>query len=134
MAEIKSDAVTVVAPFEKLRTHLENLNHFESLLTSDRIVDWKSTEETCSFTVKGMTDIGMKREGSGLDSGIKLIAHGANPFDFTMDINIRSIDDQKSEVQVVFDGQMNFMIQTMASTPLKNLFNMMVNNLAGQFS
>ncbi|UTW60778.1 hypothetical protein KFE98_12045 [bacterium SCSIO 12741] len=134
MAVIKSDAVTVVAPFETLRTHLENLNHYETLMTSDRIVDWQSTEDTCSFTVQGMTSIGMKREGTGLDSGIHLVSHGKNPFEFTMDILIRSVNDESCEVEVSFDGKMNFMIQTMASTPLKNLFNMMVNNLANQFS
>ena len=36
--------------------------------------------------------------------------------------------------ELTFDGNMNFMIRTMASGPLTNLFNMMADNLVKQFA
>jgi carbon monoxide dehydrogenase subunit G len=98
-----------------------------------KIENWKSDNDTCSFTVKGLAGIGMKKESSESGKNVHITSHGKNPFDFTLDIDFKDNGDS-CNTQLTFDGNMNFMIQTMASGPLTNLFNIMADNLVKKFS
>ena len=61
MATFKSKTVEVNADLKSVNDFLSNLNNLEKLMPEDRIQKWESTDETCSFTIKGLAGIGMKR-------------------------------------------------------------------------
>jgi len=133
MAEIKSNEFKVSISASEVKEFLSDLNNIEQLMPEDKIKDWKSGDNTCSFTIKGLSGIGMKRDDSSEVNGVHLVSHGKNPFDFTLDIIINDEGDSCSS-QIVFDGNMNFMIQTMAKGPLTALFNIMGEKLVERFS
>lgn len=133
MAELKSDKVTVKASAESVYTFLTDLNNVEKLIPSERVSDWKSTSDTCSFTIKGLAGISMKLGESESNKKVHLDSHGKNPFDFSLDIHLEN-GEGTCNAQLIFEGNMNFMLQTLASTPLTNLFNMMANKLVEEFN
>ncbi|MGY8952765.1 MAG: hypothetical protein ACKVJP_05315 [Flavobacteriales bacterium] len=133
MAEIKSDSVKIEATASSIQSFLNDANNIEQLMPEDKITKWQSDNNTCSFNIKGLAGIGMKREESSIANQVHFVSHGKNPFDFNLDINITE-DGNSCSAQIVFDGNMNFMIMTIAKTPLTNLFNNMSETLVKKFS
>ncbi|MCB0482146.1 MAG: hypothetical protein KDC83_11980 [Flavobacteriales bacterium] len=133
MATLTSNKVAVNATPEVVYKFISNLNNIEQLLPQDRVVNWDSTNDTCSFTIKGLAGISMKLGICEPYTNVHLDSYGKNPFDFTLNVHI-SETETGCEAQIVFDGNMNFMLQTLASTPLTNLFNMMTKKLAERFN
>lgn len=128
MTTIKSKTVTVNSSGEEIKNFFSDLNKLEKLMPQDRIENWESTEETCSFSIKGLATIGMKREDADA-SKVKLVSHGKNPFPFTLSIIMSDNGEGTSDCYVEFEGKMNAMLSMMAKQPLTNFFNMLVDEL-----
>lgn len=94
----------------------------------EQVTNWKSTSDECSFTINGMATLGMKLTEKTPNSLVKAVKHGQAPFDFTLSCHI---DDkgESSEVQLVFDADLNPMLKMMAERPLTNFLNLLVDRL-----
>ncbi|MCB0484399.1 MAG: hypothetical protein KDC37_07525 [Flavobacteriales bacterium] len=132
MAIINSDSFTIPATPTEVSEYLSSAPNYRRLFPEDRIENWEDDERHFSFTLKGLARIGM--EIQEITSGQKVIlkSHGKNPFEFHLNISIAE-QSGKAVVDIAFDGNMNFMIETMASKPLRNLFNTMAENLGIYF-
>lgn len=133
MATIKSKEVQINSSSIDIYNFLSDLNNLQNLMPEEKVVNWTSDSETCSFTIKGLSGIGMKKDLGIEGEKVHIISHGKNPFDFILDIDLKETNGVTS-AQLTFDGNMNFMIQTMASGPLTNLFNMMADKLVSKFA
>lgn len=107
---------------------LTDMNNFQKLLPDDKIENWQSTNEDCSFRIKGMTDIGMKRIASTPNSLINIVSHGKVPFSFTLNIHL-SEENNITTSYMVFDGEVNPFMVLMVEKPLTNFFNMLAEKL-----
>jgi len=110
-------------------TFLCDLNNFEQLLPQDKIENWSSTNEECTFRIKGMTDIGLKKVDSTPDSLINLVSHGKVPFNFTLNLHLSAKEDNLTEAYLLFDGDINPFMKMMVEKPLTNFFGMLVDKL-----
>ena len=128
MAKIESKKLEINSPASNVYEFLLDLNNLERLMPSEKIEGWNSTENNCSFNIKGLSKIGMKRVASTPNMVINLASDGKNPFDFTLDIHIEE-NGQTCLAQIKFDGNMNPFIKAMVESPLKNFFNMLVEKL-----
>ena len=106
---------------------LSDFNNFQKLMP-EQVVDWKSTSDECTFTIKGMATLGMKITERTPNSLIKVIKNGSAPFDFTLSCMIDDLQ-QQCAVQLAFDADLNPMMKMMASKPLTNFLNLLVNKL-----
>lgn len=128
MAKIESKKLEINSSATDIYQFLFDLNNLEQLMPSDKVESWKSDEEQCSFNIKGLSKIGMKRVSGTPDSIINIVSEGKNPFDFTLDIHLEANGDT-CYGQIVFDGKMNPFIKAMVEKPLTNFFNMLVEKL-----
>lgn len=134
MTTISSKRVQVKANSKDVCTFLSDMNNIKELLPSEKVENWESDIDTCSFTIKGLAGIGMKKVDSDDTGLVKIASHGKNPFEFTIDIRVDSTDDSSSEAQLEFNGKLNMMLEMMAKTPLTNLFNIMADKLVEQYN
>lgn len=104
------------------------------LFPEEKIENWESTNEYCTFRIKGMTDIGLKRVASTPNSLIYLDSYGKVPFKFTLNIFLNSTTDNKTEAHLEFDGDVNPFLKMMVETPLTNFFNMLSDKLVQKFN
>jgi len=127
MTKIESDKVTVNKSAKDVYDFLSDFNNFEKLMP-EQVVDWKSTTDECTFTIKGMATLGMKIVEKTPNSLIKVVKNGSAPFDFTL---LCTIDDLQNQcaVQLAFDAELNMMMKMMATKPLTNFLNILVNKL-----
>lgn len=128
MTRIESDAVKVGKPAEHVYSFLSNFNNFQKLMP-EQVTNWESTEEECSFTIAGMATLGMKIVEKNPPIFIKVTRNGSAPFDFTLDCNIKPLAENESEVMLAFNADLNPMLKMMATKPLQNFLNLLVQRL-----
>ncbi|MFH2096021.1 MAG: hypothetical protein ABIJ16_09980 [Bacteroidota bacterium] len=128
MTRIESDKKTVNKPDEILFGFLCNLNNWEQLMP-DRVADWKSTETSCYFSIKGTANLGMRIYKTEPYSGIMLADDGKVPFPFRFEVIINKLDYLSSEILFAFEADLNPMLKMLAVAPLKNFLNMIADKL-----
>ena len=127
MTRIESDKTTISKTAKEVYDFLSDFNNFQKLMP-EQVVDWKSTSDECTFTIKGMATLGMKIIEKTPNSLIKVAKNGSAPFDFTLLCMIEDLQ-QQCVVQLAFDADLNPMMKMMASKPLTNFLNILVNKL-----
>lgn len=127
MTKIESDKVSVNNSAESTFAFLGDFNNFQKLMP-DQISNWESTAEECSFTIKGMANIGMRIAERIPSKEIKIQSTAKSPFRFQLNCLLESTE-KGCIVYFVFESDLNPMIQMMVEKPLRNLFNSIVNKL-----
>lgn len=128
MKEIASEKLTINCPQEKIFQFLSNFNNFGKLMP-EQIINWQSTEDTCSFTIKGMTDLSMKIKEKMPSHTILISSYGKVPFDFELKCSFDVINQSQTGSQLIFLADLNPMLSMMASKPLLNFVNMLNSQL-----
>ena len=130
MTNITSDTKRVDYSAEQIYQFIVDFNNFEALLPQDKVENFKADGDTCSFRIKGMTDLGLKIVGVEKHSRINMVSNGKVPFSFKMDVLIDSPGDDNSDVHIEFEGDINPFMKMMVEKPLTNFFNMLVDRLS----
>lgn len=117
---------------EEVFIFLADLNNLEKMMPS-QVVNWKSTSEECSFTIKGMSDMILKISDKKPNSLVSMESGSSKPFPFTLNAEIQP-ESEKSQVRLVFDGKVNAFMSMMIEKPLSNFFNMLLDGLDNHFS
>lgn len=130
---IKGNTVHVEANRQEIFDFLSDSNNMIHLLPQDKISDFKSTDDMCSFKVQGGVTISLIQDGAdGLD--ILFMKSGEkSPFPFKLGINMKEIEGQ-TEGFIQFDGEVNAFLKMMVERPLTSLFNYMSDQLKEHFS
>ena len=121
MTTIESKHVEIAKGAQELYTFLQDMNNFQQLLPQDRISEWKSDGQSCSFKVQGAATIGLQLDGGTAPSHVRLKATERSPFPFTLDVYLEE-KGGITEARQVFNGDINPFIKMMVEKPLKNLF------------
>lgn len=129
---IDSTKVIVNASQEEIFNFLTDSNNIIELLPQDKIADFKSDKEQCSFKVQGGVIISLIQDGSDGMDVIKLKSGQGTPFPFKLSIKIAPQGDQ-CEGYIHFDGEVNMFLKMMVEKPLTNLFNYMSQKLQEKF-
>ncbi len=128
MTEIKSDTVTIKNNAQNIYYFLGDFNNFEKLMP-EQVINWHATPDSCSFTIKGMTDLGMKMKEKTEFSKIIWASDGKAPFEFTLESDLQDRDDNSTEVNLIFNADLSPMLKILAMRPLQNFLNMLTGKL-----
>lgn len=130
MTTIESKHVEIAKSAQELYTFLQDMNNFQQLLPQDRISEWKSDGQSCSFKVQGAATIGLQLDGGTEPSHVRLKATERSPFPFTLDVHLND-KGGSTEAWQVFNGDINPFIKMMVEKPLKNLFDHIADKMKG---
>lgn len=130
---IKGNTVLVNGSQAEVLEFLNDSNNLLHILPQDKISDFKSTNEMCSFKVQGGVIISLVQDGSDGKDILYMKSGEKSPFPFRLTINMKDVDG-KTEGFIQFDGQVNAFLKMMVEKPLTNLFNYMSNKLEEHFS
>ena len=129
---IDSTKVIVNASQQDIFAFLTDSNNIKELLPQDKITDFQSDKEQCSFKVQGGVIISLVQDGNDGFDVIKLKSGEGTPFPFKLFINITTQGEQ-CEGFIHFEGEVNMFLKMMVEKPLSNLFNYMSNKLQERF-
>lgn len=121
MTRIESKHVEIAKPAQELYTFLQDMNNFQQLLPRERISDWKSDGNSCSFKVQGAATIGLQLDGGTEPNHVRMKATERSPFPFTLDVHL---DEQNGVTKAYqeFNAELNPFIKMLVEKPLQNLF------------
>ena len=130
---IKGNTVLVNASQEAVFKFLSDSNNLVHILPEDKISDFQSTDQMCSFKVQGGVIISLVQDGNDGNNILFMKSGEKSPFPFKLSITMEVKGDQ-TEGFIQFDGEVNTFLKMMVERPLRNLFNFMSEKLQSHFS
>lgn len=117
---------------KELFEYISNMNNMPPVLP-EQVVNITADNDNLSFTIQGMGSVALRVSKREPNRFIQLLPEGKVPFQFALNIYIRSSEQQTantlSECYFEIDAQLNPLMQMMASRPLQNLVNMMAEKV-----
>ncbi len=132
MSKFESDKISINCPAEKIFTFLSDFNNFGKLMP-EQVTDWKATEETCSFSIQGMAQLAMKITEKTPFSKLVYSSESPSPFEFTLEMNLGTVSDNQCTSQIIFNANINTMMNMMLQRPLQNFVNLLNQKLKQTF-
>ena len=126
--EIISNKETVNTSIEVVFNFLSNMNNYQQLMP-EQVTEWTSEVDECRYVLNGMAQIGMKISEKIAYEKIIIHSHGKVPFAFTLNVEISENTTGTSDVQLIFNGDVNLFMKPMLEKPLTNFFNFIVQRV-----
>ncbi len=125
---LESPKVSVDQSAQHLFDSLSDVRNFEKLMP-DTIAKFEVLgDDAFLFGLKGMPEIKLKMKEKVAPNKIVLGA-ASDKLPFTLTANIDSVADQKSEVQLHFDGEFNAMMAMMVKGPISKFIETLAANM-----
>ena len=131
MVTIESERVEVNNDKADTFLFLGDFNNYEQMMP-DQITGWESTADECSFNIKGMASIGMKIDEKVDGREIRIKSTNKSPFRFDLNCFLDGEGDTCT-AHLVFESDLNPMLQMMVEKPLTSLFNHIMQRLKANF-
>jgi hypothetical protein len=132
MLVIQTPNQKLAASQEVVYAYMSDMNNLQHLMP-EQVTNWKSDIDACSYTIKGMADIGMRITARKPSDQIEIHSEGKGPFSFSLLISIWS-EGSQSFAGLKFEGDVNPFLSMMVEKPLSNFFNLLMENLGKQFA
>ncbi len=130
--EFQSHEVRLAVPAAKAFAFLSDLNNLEHLMP-EQVINWQSTDKSCSFDIKGMAHINLEKAESIPDRMIHIISGPDNPIDIEFRCNLDKAGDDQTSASIVLSADLSPMLKLLASGPMQNLVNIMADKLSAEF-
>jgi carbon monoxide dehydrogenase subunit G len=132
MLVIETPQQNLKATQQEVYGFLADMNNLQKLMP-EQVVHWKSDADSCTYTIKGMADIGMRVLERKPFESIHIQSEGKGPFAFTLTLSVKD-DGEHSKAGLKFEGDVNPFLKMMVEKPLSNFFNLLIQSLGKQFS
>jgi len=129
MTKIESKIGKLKQSDEKIFAFLSDFNNFKSLIPADKVKNWKSTTDSCSFSVDGIGDAGMRIIERIPNSLIKVSSEGNTPVNFFFWIQLKMTDESNTAIRLVIEPQVNPLMLGMLKGPLQNFVDMLIDQV-----
>lgn len=125
---IESDKVTIAKSSQVVFDYLCDFNNIVHLLPQDKISDWRSDADQCSFKIQNAAIIPLVKKDVHPVHKIDIVSGEKAPFPFTLIVHIKETETG-CECHMHFNGEINAFLKMMVMKPLTNLFNYMADRL-----
>ena len=96
-------------------------------LMPESLQNFEAREDGFKFGLKGMQEIALKIEN--VTDNQVVLKSASSSLDFSLIGNLEDAGENKTEVQLLFEGEFNPFIKMMVEKPLQNFINALTDNL-----
>ncbi len=132
MVKIESKKVEIKRNVEFVYEYLADFTHF-SMVANDKIENFKATQDRCSFTIKGMTDMGLKIISRMPNESITISndtdVPSSMPLNFLIIFEFERVEPYVTKVVVKMELDANPMIAMMVKKPLEKFVNSLADGM-----
>jgi carbon monoxide dehydrogenase subunit G len=114
---------------EKVYNFLTDFNNFKNLIPEDKISNWKSDENSCSFSVNPIGETGIKIIEKEPFKLIKLKSLDGDKYNFTFWVQLKKLEEKDTRMKLTLEADLNPMIQMMAKKPLQEFLDKLIDQL-----
>lgn len=125
---LESPKVNVDQSAQYLFDQLSNVKNFEKLMP-DTIAKFEVTgDDSFIFGLKGMPEIKLRVKEKNAPSRI-LLGAASDKLPFSLEAKIDSVSENKSDVQLLFQGEFNAMMAMMVKGPITKFIETLAQNM-----
>ena len=124
---LESPKVSIQKPNHEIFEFLAKVENFEKIMP-ENTEKFEIKENGFLFALKGMPEIKVKMHEQEPSNKVVLISAN-DQIPFTLTGNINETGEGTSEVQFVFNGKFNFMMEMMIKGPLQKFINTLSSNI-----
>lgn len=124
---LESPKVKIDKSKEEIYNYLNKVENFKDLMP-ENIDKFEASENSFLFALKGMPEIRLKLIEQDSKNQV-VLGSASDKFPFTLTANIEGLNDESSEVQLIFDGQFNTMMAMMVKSPLQKFIDTLITNI-----
>lgn len=132
MVKIESKKIEIKRNVEFVYEYLADFTHF-SMVANDKIENFKATQDRCSFTIKGMTDMGLKIISRMPNESITISndtdVPTSMPLNFLIIFEFERVEPYVTKVIVKMELDANPMIAMMVKKPLEKFVNSLADGM-----
>ena len=141
--KVVSDVQKIDCAIEKVFSFLSDFNRVGSIINmarqmggeemaslSDKIEDIRTTEDSCTFMIKGVGEMGMVIVEREVPKLIKFGGDGRVPFDFNMWIQLLENGPYDTRMKITFEADLNMLMKMMLKGKLEKGINQLAEGLA----
>ncbi len=114
---------------EQLYGILSDFDKLGAMLPKDKISDWQTTGDSCSFVVDKAGKIELKIIEKEPFKLIKIEGGGPVPAGFNLWIQLKKTDAYKTAIRITVKADVNVMMRTMLKKPLQKGLDNMIDSL-----
>jgi len=129
MGKIESKIGQIRQSDDKIYNFLSDFNNFHKLIPADKVKNWNANSDSCSFTLDGIGDAGMRIIEKTPNSLIKITSEGKTPISFLLWLQLKKIDENNTAIKIVIEPQVNQMIMMMVKEPLQGFVDMIIDQV-----
>lgn len=126
MTKFESRIGKIQSSQEKVFNFLSDFNNFKQFIPGDKVDNWKSDIDTCSFNVSGIGEVGLKIVEKDPFDLIKITGNGMASVEFYLWIQLKEVIEKDTRVKLTMKAELNPMMKMVASKPLNNFLELMV--------
>jgi len=127
--EIESRIGKIKANQEKVYALLADFNNLAKFVPNDKVTDFTSNVDSCSFTIDKIGKFGMRiieREPSKL---IKIVNDENVPFQFKMWVQLKEVSETDTRVKITLKAELNPMLKMVAQKPLTTFVETLIDKI-----
>ena len=130
MLKLESKIGTILHSDEKIYQYLLDFDNIKNLIPGDKIKNWQSQEDSCSFTVTGLGDAGVRILEKEPFKLIKLTGIDEGKYNFFFWIQLKQVAENDTKIRLTMHVELNQVMQMMAKNPLKTFLDTLVDQLS----
>ncbi len=114
----------------KIFEFVSNFDNFKDLLPANKISEWESSQDRCSFRVDPLGKIGLLIVEKEAWKLIKIESDpGFSSHQFTLWIQLKAVSEKDTRIRITIEPRVNKMLQPMIKGPLQKLANGIVDRM-----
>jgi len=134
MTEFESKIVAIRRTPEDIFRVLSDFRLFTPFIPQDKLEGWEAEEDSCSFSVKGVGQTGLKIIEKEPFKTVKITGDGKLPFEFFLWVQLKEITSNDTRMKLTLKADLNVMLKMMLKKQLEEGINTMAEQIAAAFN
>lgn len=127
--KLESKIAKVKYSDELVYNFLTDFNNFKKLIPENKVRNWKSDENSCSFSVKPIGETGLKLIEKEAFKLIKVSSLENGKFHFTFWVQLKQVEENDTRIKLTLQADLNPMIEMMAKKPMEEFLEKLIDQL-----
>ncbi len=134
MTRFEGHQRSINKPAELVYNYLSDFNNFEHSIPKDQVENWQSTQDSCSFNLKGIGEVAMEIVERQPNKLVKLSNAGSSKFSFNFWIQLKQTGPDDTRLKLTMDVELNAMMKMVAKKPLTKFITTLTDQIADVFN
>jgi carbon monoxide dehydrogenase subunit G len=131
MENIESKQGKIIASIDSTFEFLSDIRNLDSYIPSDKVQNWTSTEDSCSFSISQVGEVNLRVTKKEAPTLIKIEPEGKSPIDFAFFIQLMEVSETECRIKLTFRADLNPMMKMMIKKPLQKGLDQVIDTICG---